>query len=472
MRPYLWSPWETAAADPGRIAVIADEESVTFGELVAQADAFGRGLRALGLADGAVVATDVPTGPTFFALALAALRHGYGLFPVHPRLFDSAVAAGLLSALAAAVHVSDRAPAGLPCPVVRPDRLAHAGAGAPGAPGASTPPRAGYLAFTTSGTTGDPQAVARARPPRSYKGVAVDPRSGAGPDRGAHLMANPTYHLGTLGPALYALQAGSAVVVQRDWSPERFAELVDRHRADSAFLSPDRLLEVVQAGIAPRHRPAVVFHGGDACPPMVKREAIELLGPVLHEYYGTSQSVITEITTEEWLRHPGSVGRPLPGIRVEILRDGRPVAAGELGEITVRLRAADEGAVVPTGDVGFLDPEGYLSVIGRAERPELLDRARLEHEIRLLPGVSDAAVLAGPESVCFVETRRGLEADPAPAVRAAAARLGLGVPAVLCHPAGTLPRTPSGKIRRAALAAPAPAPAPAPAAAAGAGDIG
>ncbi|KOU18269.1 hypothetical protein ADK52_30745 [Streptomyces sp. WM6372] len=461
MRPYLWSPWATAAADPGRIAVIADGESCTFGELVERADAFGRGLRALGLADGAVVATDVPTGPAFFALALAALRHGYGLFPVHPWLFESTVAAGLLSGLAAAVHVSDRAAAGLPCPVVRPDRLTRAGAGGPAgagsatesaAPAASAPLRAGYLAFTTSGTTGAPQAVARARPPRSYKGVAVDPRSGAGPDRGPHLMANPTYHLGTLGPALYALQAGSAVVVQRDWSPGLFAELVDRHRADSAFLSPDRLLEVVQAGIAPRHRPAVVFHGGDACPPAVKREAIELLGPVLHEYYGTSQSVITEITTEEWLRHPGSVGRPLPGIRVEILRDGRPVAAGEPGEITVRLRAADEGTVIPTGDIGFLDPQGYLTVIGRAERPDLLDLARLEHEIRLLPGVCDAAVLAGAAPVCFIETRGGHEADPAPAVRAVAARLGLGVPVVRCHPSGTLPRTPSGKIRRAELA--------------------
>ncbi|WP_405976947.1 class I adenylate-forming enzyme family protein [Streptomyces sp. NBC_00158] len=458
MRPYLWSPWESAAADPGRIAVIADGESRTFGELVARADAFAGGLRATGPADGAVVSTDLPAGPDFFALALAALRHGYGLFPVHPWLFDSPVAAGLLSRMAAAVHVSGRAPAGLPCPVVGPDELARAaapgppGSGASPGAGARVPPRAGYLAFTTSGTTGEPQAVPRPRPPRPYKGVVVDRRGGAGPDRGPHLMSNPAYHLGTLGPALHALQAGSAVVVQRDWSPGLFASLMDLHRPDSLFLGPDRMLEVVEARIAPRHRPAVVFHGGDACPPAVKREAIELFGPVLHEYYGTSHGVITEITTEEWLRHPGSVGRPLPGITVRILRDGRPVAAGEPGEITVRLRAADEGTVVPTGDIGFLDPEGYLTVLGRAERPELMGRARLEHEIRLLPGVFDAAVVGGPVPVCFVETRRGHGADPAPAVRAAAARLGLGVPVVRCHAYGTLPRTPSGKIRRVGLA--------------------
>nr|WP_179419877.1 hypothetical protein [Streptomyces sp. TLI_235] len=106
-----------------------------------------------------------------------------------------------------------------------------------------------------------------------------------------------------------------------------------------------------------------------------------------------------------------------------------------------------------TGDAGYLDPAGYLSVIGRAERPDLFDRARLEHEIRLLPGVADAAVLTGRPPVCFVETRRDHTTDPSAQVRTAAVRLGLPEPTVLVHPSGTLPRTPSGKIRRAALTA-------------------
>nr|WP_095878574.1 AMP-binding protein [Streptomyces sp. TLI_235] len=247
MKPYLWSPWASAEAHPDRPAVLVDDEVCGFAELVARADALATGLRAR-LPDGATVSTDLPAGPDLFALALAALRHGYGLFPVHPWLFDSPLAAGLLGDLAVELHVSDRPSTGLPCPVAPPGLLAAAGPGpAPEGPA----PRAGHLAFTTSGTTGEPQAVRRARPPRPYKGVAVDDRYAAGPDRGPHLMANPTYHLGTLGPALHALQAGSAVVVQRDWSPGRFAELADRHGADSAFLSPDQLLDVVQARIAP-----------------------------------------------------------------------------------------------------------------------------------------------------------------------------------------------------------------------------
>lgn len=461
MRPFLWSPWASAAERPGRLAVVADEESCTFGELVGRADALARGLRASGIPQGAVISTDIPTGPRFFSLALAALRYGYGLFPVHPGLFKSPVAAGLLADLRVAAQItgpgSASAAAQLPCPVLDDGELVTAGA--PDGPGPELAPaaRAGHLAFTTSGTTGDPQAVARARPMRAYRGVAVMEHYGAGPALGPHLMANPTYHLGTLGPALYALQAGSAVVVQRTWSPAGFAELADRYQVDSAMLSPDRLLDIVEAQCAPTRRIGVVFHGGDACPPQVKRSAIDLLGPVLHEYYGTSKSVITEITTPQWLRRPGSVGRALPGVGIEILGAGHRLPAGEVGEICVRLRAADreaaDGALLHTGDAGYLDEDGYLFVLGRVQSPELLGWVRLEHGIRLLAGVTDVVVLGGAEPVCYLEAGRSRPTDLAGEIAELADRLGLARPRTVIAAPGELPRTPSGKIRRAALGA-------------------
>ncbi|MER8187572.1 class I adenylate-forming enzyme family protein [Kitasatospora sp. NPDC094015] len=458
MRPHLWDPWATARTAPDRTAVVADDESCTFAELTARADALAGALRARGVPDGTVLSTDIPTGPRFFALVLAALRYGYGLFPVAPRLLALPEGPGLLAGVNGALHITTGSPApggpALPCPVVGDDELLAAVAPAP-APAA--PPAAGHLVFATSGTTGVPQAVVRTRPVRPYKGVAVAERYGAGPELGPHLMANPTYHLGTLGPALYALQAGSPVVVQRTWSTDGFVELADRYAADSVFLSPDRLTELVGAGRAPRRPFRVVFHGGGACPPAVKRAAVELFGPVLHEYYGTSRSVLTEITTPEWLRKPGSVGRPLPGIRIEVTRDGRVLPPGEAGEIEVRLRAADRGqAEAPvhvTGDVGLLDADGYLFLIGRAGSPQELGAARLEHGIRLLPGVTDAVVLAGPPPLCFVEHGEGdALPDPVPAIEASARQLGLPAPRVVLAASGSLPRTPSGKIRRAALA--------------------
>ncbi|WP_181808440.1 AMP-binding protein, partial [Streptomyces shenzhenensis] len=109
MRPYLWSPWRTASADPSRLAVVAGPDSCTFGELTARADALGRGLRARGVPDGSVLSTDIPTGPRFFALALAALAHGYGLFPVEADLLRSSAGHRLSTDMRVALHVTDGA---------------------------------------------------------------------------------------------------------------------------------------------------------------------------------------------------------------------------------------------------------------------------------------------------------------------------------------------------------------------------
>ncbi|MEG8280631.1 class I adenylate-forming enzyme family protein [Streptomyces sp. AHA2] len=458
MKPYLWDPWLTAAEQPGRTAVLADGEHCTFAELTVRADALGRGLRSAGVEDGAVLTTDLATGPRFFALALAALRYGYGLLPVAPSLFGSGTAARLMSDANAVLHVSGTDPAaagaeGLPVPSLTDEALASATRRGP-LPMAA---RAGHLAFVTSGTTGEPQAVPRARPPRAYRGVAVDDRYAAGLAFGPHVMGNPAYHLGTLGPALYALQAGSAVVVQRTWSADGFADLVDRHGADSAFLGIDQLVDAVVADRPPARRLSILFHGGSACPPAVKRSAIDLFGPVLHEYYGTSRSTLTQITTQEWLEHPGSVGLPLPGIRIEIAREGRALAPGETGEICVRLRTADRESGDPellrTGDLGFVDDGGYLFVVGRktGAHQDGPDPAHLEYQVRLLAGVADVAVTGGAAPVCYVETLPGQQERTARQIVRAAELLGFARPVVRPVTQGTLPRTPSGKIRRAGL---------------------
>lgn len=406
-RQYLWDPWRTAAVEPKRLAVAADEETCTFAELVDRSDRLAAGVRALGLNDGSVISTDIPTGPRFFALALAAIRYGYGLVPLsRDDVSRSELGVSPLSDIQAGVHITDRpseqmAPAG-GRHVLTDDAVVAAGRG-------SRPPgsgvRAGYLSFATRGRTGSPHVVVRSRPRRSYKGVAVADNYGAGLSRGPFVMADPTYHMGTLGPALYALQAGSAVVVQREWSAQRFAELVDGHTADSAMLSPDRLLDAVVAGAVPWHRLRVLFHTGEPCPPALKRAAIGLFGPVLHEYYGTSKGPMTEIGTAAWLERPGSVGRPLPGIRIDIRKGDRPLGVGQTGEVCVLMRAADrdDADVLRTGDAGYLDADGFLYLVGRAGSPAEPARTRLEHEIRLLPDVGGVVVIGIPPEACFVD---------------------------------------------------------------------
>jgi long-chain acyl-CoA synthetase len=459
MRSYIWDPWRSAELDPERIAVVAGDSARTFGELTGQARRLRRGLRALDVADGAIVATDLPSGPDLFALALAALEGGFGLFPVSRR-WGGRLREDALRMAGAVLDVTARPGEG---GAVRSRTVAEldaaAGAREAGHRRRADDPRAGYLVFLTSSTTGPPKVVARSRPWYPYRGVAVTPAHGSGHRCGAHVMANPEFHLGTLGPALYALQAGSAVIVQREWSAAGFCALVDSHAADSTFLNPHQLLDLVTGGRAPEHPMKAVLHGGSVIARDVKYQAIDLFGPVVREFYGTSRGVICEVSSEEWLRHPGTVGRPLAGLRLSIRRADGNAAGGEIGHIYARYRALDMTGPVPgytdTGDLGYLDDAGYLYVLGRAAGDGAGDLALLEQLSWGIRGVVDVAVMpaADVRSVtCYIEYQ-GAAAGSMPAeIEEFGRRLGMAA-TVVARPAGFFPRTPSGKLWRARLAA-------------------
>lgn len=434
-----------AEAVPERTAVVADDETMSYGELVAETDRLGAALRRRGIADGSVVSTDLTSGPYLFALILAALKYGLGILPISAQDLADPRSRPLLAGLDVRLHIGDMRPDGLPAVDLR---VLRTDAG----PAADAAAREGFLVYLTSGTTGIPRTVARTRPWYRHKGVAVLPKYGAGPDTGPHLMANPTFHLGTLGPALYALQAGAGVIVQTRWSVAGFVDLVDRYRVDSAFVAPNQLVDIASADTTTRHRPKVVFHGGAACPPAVKRRAIGLLGPILHEYYGTSETVATEISSTEWLRRPGSVGRPLPGIGLAIVDDaGHRLPAGELGEVRVTPRPVNRTATsrsVRTGDLGHLDHDGYLYVVGRLTATGDRRLARLTHAVSTLPAVTDVAVIENDgRIVCLVESGETRDPTLPHTIEAMAAGFELAPVHVVVAPHGTFPRTPSGKIR-------------------------
>lgn len=424
-----------------------DGVSWTFGDLVGIAEDLQRGLIQAGLAEGAVIGTDLPSGPELFALVLAALRGGYGVFPIssaeHPERREE-----LLGRAGVVLDVVAVPAAGSTIPQTAPDRLRVPGPRPPVAD------HAGHLVYTTSGTTGEPAVVRHERRWYAYRGVAVRPQYAAGVDRGPHIMANSAFHLGTLGPALYALQAGSAVVVMPTWSAGEFRRLVDEHAADSAFLTADLIADLVAGEQVPRHRLACVLHGGSAIAPSLKRRAIDMFGPVFHEFYGTSHGVITEVGTADWLRRPGTVGTPLPGVTLAIVRDGVRVPPGEIGRVHVRYRAVDGAASFQdTGDVGFVDADGFLFVLGRATNGESVDLVRLEHLIHGLDGVSDAVVLRTPGGVrCYVETLARPEQVIAE-INGLVDRIGVERLTVVPARNGTFPRTRSGKLHRRELAA-------------------
>ena len=181
-----------------------------------------------------------------------------------------------------------------------------------------------------------------------------------------------------------------------------------------------------------------ILHSAAPCPAHVKRGIIDVFPPgVVTEFYGASESGFTMITAEEWLKKPGSVGRPWPMHEIRILdEDGNVCAPGEIGLIYVRgprmdfryrnaddkNRAAFRDGFFTAGDLGYLDADGYLFIADR--RTDLIITgganvypAEVESVLMAHPAVADVAVVGVPDAdmgksvLAVVELRPGERAD-------------------------------------------------------------
>ena len=158
-----------------------------------------------------------------------------------------------------------------------------------------------------------------------------------------------------------------------------------------------------------------VIHAAAPCPVELKRAVIEWLGPIVYEYYSSTEVGGTTIDSIAWAEHPGSVGRAWAGAEVQILDDDlNLVPAGEVGNIYFRRRAEFEyrndpaktaasrhGDMVTVGDLGRMDAEGYLFIADR--RSDLILRggvnvypAEIEDVLSRHPDLLDVAVIGVP----------------------------------------------------------------------------
>jgi long-chain acyl-CoA synthetase len=192
------------------------------------------------------------------------------------------------------------------------------------------------------------------------------------------------------------------------------------HLVPTQFIRLLRLDEATRRAFDGRSL-ARVWHGAAPCPIEVKRQMIEWWGPVIHEYYGSSEGgVVTGISPSEWLERPGSVGRTIGTAEVIIVRDdGSVAAAGEPGSIYLRERrpvelryhndpaktaaAHREGGLFTTGDVGYLDGEGYLFLTDRKIDMIIsggvnIYPAEIEGVLAAHPAVQDVAVIGVPNA--------------------------------------------------------------------------
>ncbi len=308
-------------------------------------------------------------------------------------------------------------------------------------------PLAGDTLLYTSGTTGRPKGVLRPpRPPQPPPGLtgaagrAMLERAAGAAAQGPHLVAAPLYHSGPNTYCEGAILLGADIVLLDRWDAQEFLRAVERESVVSTFLVPThfvRLLRLEEGLRRSRDLSSLrlVVHGAAPVAIEVKRRMIEWLGPILFEFYGGTEGGGVGIGSEEWLAHPGSVGRPGPGLEVHVLdAEGQPCATGVAGDVYFRAGTSFEykgdpektaegrrGDLFTLGDVGYQDAEGYLTLCDRRADviitggvnvyPAQVEAVLLEH-----PAVADCCVVGVPHAEWGEEVVAVVQRDPTRAV--------------------------------------------------------
>ncbi len=287
-------------------------------------------------------------------------------------------------------------------------------------------PAAPESVIYTSGTTGRPKGVRRNAPtPEQRDRIDVMRENVYGLRPGIRLIVPaPLYHGAPNVFALRALQIASAVVLMPKFEAEEFLRLVEQYRITSAVMVPTMFVRLLRLPQEVRKQYDLsslktVHHAAAPCPPDVKRAMIEWFGPIIHEWYGTTESsVVTACNSEEWLAHPGTVGRPIEGARIEVVGDdGALVPTGQPGELYVGLsfypdftyhkrdaerREISRNDLITGGDIGYLNQDGYLFLCDRKKDMIIsggvnVYPSEIEAALLTLPAIQDCAVFGVPD---------------------------------------------------------------------------
>lgn len=278
----------------------------------------------------------------------------------------------------------------------------------------------------TSGTTGKPKGVRRNPPtPEQRRSIEQMREQVYGLRPGIRLLVPaPLYHAAPNVFAMRGIQVADAVVLTPKFDPESFLRLIEQHRITSIMMVPTMFVRLLRLPEEVRRRYDLsslksVHHAAAPCPPDIKRAMIEWFGPIIHEWYGTTESsVVTACNSEEWLSHPGTVGRAIPGARIEVVDDnGAALPPGQTGELYVGLdfypdftyhkRDADRQQIgreglITGGDVGYLDKDGYLFLCDRKKDMVIsggvnIYPSEIEAVLLGIAAVQDCAVIGIPD---------------------------------------------------------------------------
>jgi long-chain acyl-CoA synthetase len=305
---------------------------------------------------------------------------------------------------------------------------------------------AGGPMFYTSGTTGRPKGV-RSSTFKAGGPLAMLEMIGAGlsqmlkiPSDGTTLLCGPVYHSAQWAFSFLPLLTGSRIVMRHRFDPEESLALIDRHAVTNVHLVPTQFHRLLRVDEAERSAFSgsslqIVWHGAAPCPPEVKRRMIDWWGPIVAEYYGSTEgSIVTTASAEEWLARPGTVGKASPLVQVTIRDDeGGIVPTGQSGTIYVKnLMGSDfeyhgepaktaevhlEPGTYTFGDIGYLDDDGYLFLSDRKIDMIIsggvnIYPAEIEAVLVTHPAVEDAAVFGIPNEEFGEEVKAAVTLRP------------------------------------------------------------
>lgn len=434
---------DTAVATPDKPAIIMHPSGtvVTFGELEARANQLAHLFRSAGLVEGDAVAMLMENSEHFHAVMWAARRAGLYYVPINTHLTAAEVAYIVDNSSAKAIVGSGglrdllagleaELPNGLPAVLLIVDGDLEGWQSYPEcvADQPVTPiddEIEGDLLQYSSGTTGQPKGIRRAlthQSPAEVPGLMAALVGFWMHPEAVYLSPAPLYHT---APSVWTMQTqagGITTVILDKFSPEGALEAIQKYRVTHGQFVPvmfTRMLKMPEAARTSYDVSSLerVMHAAAPCPVEIKQQMIDWWGPIVDEYYASSEAIgSTLISAEEWLTHPGSVGRSMMTPLHILDEDGNELPPGEAGEIYFEggadfeylndpaktASSRDSHGWKTVGDIGYLDEDGYLYLTDRRHHMIISGGVNIypqeaENVLVTHPKVMDAAVFGIPD---------------------------------------------------------------------------
>lgn len=414
-------------------------KTITYGEMDSQANRFANLLRARGVGTNEAFAVLLENRIEYFTLIWGSQRAGTMLVPISTRLTGPEIAYILRDSEAQLLITSpafDEVMGTIrsECPDLdllvmdSGDAEDFAAALADQSAEPLADQSAGLVMLYSSGTTGRPKGI-RPAPPEDTDPLAPNPlmalaMMGAGmPADGSmvYLSPAPLYHAAPIGWCSTVHRLGGTIIAMEKFEPEAALKAIETYRVTDSQWVPTHFVRFLKLDPELRgkydlssHQRAL--HAAAPCPVPIKQEMIEWWGPIVNEYYAGSEGIgMTLVKAEDWLTHPGTVGRAIYGTLHVCGPDGEDVPTGQDGLIYFgndqlpsyhndpdkTAEAMHPKGWMTLGDIGHVDEDGFLFLTDRKSHmiisggvniyPQEIENLLVTHD-----KVMDAAVIGAP----------------------------------------------------------------------------